>query len=150
MLMWIALGFVLSVLVALIIRSGRRPHYRSKPILTKNEVEFFDRIRKAAPELYIFPQVGMSALIEPTDTNKKKFMAAFGRIAQKRIDYGLFTHDMKLMGIIELDDKTHNIENDRIRDSYTQSAGIKTLRFESRARPSIATLRQAIRAIGPM
>lgn len=123
---------------------GSKPRYLAKEILTRNELEFFIRIRKAAPDLYIFPQVAMSALLEPNEKSQKKWLYSFNRIAQKRIDYGLYSENMRLLAIIELDDKTHDKAKDQIRDSYTKSAGIKTLRFESKAKPTINELRLVI------
>lgn len=144
---WSALVIlVLFILLVMYLTWDRPPRYRPKQILTKNELEFFGRLSKAAPNLYIFPQVAMSALIEP-DEKGKRWMSAFGRISQKRIDYGLFNKEMELLAIVELDDRTHNVQKDALRDSYTRSAGIRTLRFESRARPTIGQLRSAIEAL---
>lgn len=147
-LWWLALAAIVAIsIVAIAYWSGKGRHrYQAKPILTPNECEFFQRIRRAAPELYIFPQVSMAAFMEPTARNKdgRRWWEDFRKISQKRIDYGIFSQKLELLAIIELDDKTHDKEQDAQRDSYTRSAGIKTLRFESRARPTIPQLRSAI------
>ena len=68
---------------------GRAPKYRYKAqnILTANELEFFGRLQRAAPDLYFFPQVAMSALVTPIAEDSKLRAAAFRRISQKRVDY---------------------------------------------------------------
>lgn len=147
-LQWFALGLALAIIFVMVVfwTSLGRHKYQAKPILTPNEVEFFQRIRRAAPDLYIFPQVSMAAFMEPAARNKegRRWLDDFRRISQKRIDYGIFSQKLELLAIIELDDKTHDKAQDAQRDGYTRSAGIKTLRFESRARPTILQLRSAI------
>lgn len=86
---------------------------------------------------------GREDVNEP-DEKGERWMSAFGRISQKRIDYGIFSDWMEMIAIVELDDKTHDPEKDAVRDSYTKSAGIKTLRFESQEKPTVATLRKRI------
>ena len=125
----------------LVARSGG-PHYRATPLMTGNELEFFGRLQRALPECYVFPQVAMSALITPT-TSGKRWRSDFWRISQKRVDWVLFSrHGLKLIAIVELDDRTHDRGADRDRDAMTASAGIRTLRFESRAKPPVAEIRK--------
>jgi len=110
--------------------------YKSKNLLTDNELEFFKRLTRALPDVHIFPQVAMSALIEPTATKgTKTFMSAFGRISQKRVDYALYDAGMKLLCIVELDDKMHNAAKDEVRDRFLNSAGIRTIRWNSKNKP---------------
>ena len=123
--------------------SLRIPKYKAQAILTRNEAEFFQRLRRALPEAYIFPQVAMSALIGPASQGKAS-LYDFRRIAQKRVDYAVYTRDLKIVAVIELDDRTHNAGRDAKRDAYLRSAGIRTVRFQSRAKPDEGQIRRAI------
>jgi very-short-patch-repair endonuclease len=131
------------LLIALLLRDGA-PKYQPVPIMTPNELEFFGRISKAVPDAFVFPQVAMSALIAPRDTDGKKRMAAFRKISQKRVDWAIYTKDMTLVCIVELDDRTHDPENDAMRDAMLETAGIPTVRWDSRKRPPIGEIRQTL------
>lgn len=119
--------------------------FKAKGLLTDNEMEFFWRLTRALPDVFIFPQVAMSALIEPTATKgTKAFMSSFGRISQKRVDYALFDTAMKLMCVIELDDKTHNVSKDEARDKLLKSAGVRTIRWDSKNKPDASEIQKQV------
>jgi hypothetical protein len=141
------LALVVLVLVSVAIRLQRGEttnfSYRQCDILTQNEAEFFGRLRAALPDHYVFPQVGMSAIIAPTGYARSR-KAAFNRIAQKRVDFAICTDRLQLVVLVELDDRTHNARRDAMRDAMTRSAGIRTIRFSSTRRPTVAEIRAAI------
>ncbi len=138
-----AVLLVSVLLIALLVRD-HGPKYRPVPIMTPNELEFFWRLSKAVPEAFVFPQVAMSALIQPSETNGKKRMAAFQKIAQKRVDWAIYTRDMVLVCIVELDDRTHNPESDALRDAMLDSAGISTVRWDARKKPAVGEIRKTL------
>jgi hypothetical protein len=111
--------------------------------MTGNELEFFGRLCRALPRELVLPQVAMSALIEPVSRGKS-YQSDFRRISQKRVDYAIFTRDLRLLAIVELDDRTHRAGRDAVRDRMVASAGIRTLRFQSRRKPDEAQIRQAV------
>jgi len=121
------------------------PKFRQCPIMTDNEMEFFDRLERACPEYRIFPQVSMTALIEPA--SRDRYWLYFNKVAMLRCDYAVYTRDLKLLCVIELDDKTHDRKQkqDDKRDSRLIEAGINTLRFDSRRKPNVDALGAAIR-----
>ena len=51
---------------------------------------------------------------------------------------------MKVITLIELDDRTHDAAKDQRRDSITGAAGFPTLRWHSRKRPLPAEIRKAV------
>jgi len=108
-------------------------NYRAKRIMTSNEMEFFQRLLRANPDGYVFPQVAFSALLEPSSRNK---WAAFKYISQKRVDYAIYNNKLELLCIVELDDRTHNPKKDAQRDAAFASAGIVTLRWQSSNKPN--------------
>jgi hypothetical protein len=139
-------AFILAVLFVLTKLKLAKPGYRAIPIMTANEVEFFGRLCRALPAHYVFPQVAMAALICPAGTSKSN-RGAFWKISQKRVDFAIFKKEMELVCLIELDDRTHLAAKDKERDSITECAGIRTLRWQSKSKPSEEAIRTAVNAL---
>lgn len=120
--------------------------YIPKKLLTDNEYDFFIRLVRACPEnVYVFSQVSMGAILNANSNDyeeDKKLRYNFG---YKIIDFVLYSSDKKVLAIIELDDRTHNKENDYKRDIMLREAGYKILRFESKKKPKTNELAQIIR-----
>lgn len=117
--------------------------YAPRDLLTVNELEFFGRLRHALPELQVFPQVALSAIIRPQG-NGKATTAARNRIDRKVVDFAIYTTEFKLVCIVELDDKTHDGAKDVNRDKLVKSANITTLRWSSTAKPTVEEIRQVV------
>jgi hypothetical protein len=124
--------------------TGQNSVYRARLLMTDNEAEFFGRLVAALPDHYIFPQVGMSALIEASASNKKKAHSDRLRIAQQRVDYVVCDMSCNVIAVVELDDRTHSASKDQVRDARLLQGGIRTIRFQSKNKPSVGTLRAAI------
>jgi hypothetical protein len=149
---------VLAVLIALamvgfLVQSRERRRkiklgiYQGKDLLTDNELEFFGRLVQALPQYYIFPQVAMSALLEAASRDEARRNTDRLRIAQQRIDYVVCDRRCNVVAVVELDDRTHSREKDQVRDERLEQAGIRTLRFESRAKPSLQAIRAALKEV---
>lgn len=141
--------FVLAYVIATVLSKGnkgksRSGTYRQRKLMTDNELEFFGRLVAALPDHYIFPQVAMSALLEPTGGDKKQAHGDRLRIAQQRVDYVVSTKSGDLVAVVELDDKTHSHAKDQLRDARLEQAGIRTVRFQSRNKPTPAAIFVAI------
>lgn len=121
--------------------------YQGRELLTDNEREFFGRLVQALPHYYIFPQVAMSALLEATSGDEARRHVDRLRIARQRVDYVVCDRHCNVVAVVELDDRTHSPEKDAVRDARLAQAGIATLRFESRAKPSLQAIRAALRDI---
>lgn len=121
--------------------------YRARKLMTENELEFFGRLVSALPDHYVFPQVAMSALLEAASSDKKQSHSDRLRIAQQRVDYIVCTRSCELVAVIELDDRTHSTVKDQLRDSRLEQAGIRTVRFQSRSKPTANAIRLQI--VGP-
>lgn len=127
----------------------RRSHYKPVALMTPNEVEFFGRLCRSLPGVHVFPQVAMAALIAPVDSFQEN-RYAYWKINEKRVDYAIYSKTMELICIIELDDRMHNAEKDKERDQLTRSAGVSTLRWQSRAKPSELEIFQAVNQLPHM
>jgi len=85
----------------------------------------------------------MSALMTPKARHGKAYLAAFRRISQKVVDFVVMDGNA-LVCIIELDDATHSFAKDKQRDAMTSSAGIRTVRFQSRNKPAGDEIRRVV------
>ncbi|QGZ41976.1 uncharacterized protein DUF2726 [Pseudoduganella flava] len=128
--------------------SGRTGAYRRRKLMTDNEEEFFGRLVVALPDHYIFPQVAMSALLEPASGNSKTAYADRLRVAQQRVDYVVCTKRCEVVAVVELDDKTHTRSKDTLRDARLEQGGIRTVRFQARHKPKVEAIRAMI--LGPI
>lgn len=118
--------------------------YKARQLMTENEAEFFGRLIVALPEHYVFPQVSLSALIEAAAKDKKRAYSDYLRIAQQRVDYVVCDRSCQIVAVVELDDKTHSHKKDQVRDARLQQAGIRTIRFQSKSKPTAEVVRAAV------
>jgi len=138
------MALAILVLACLGRKRPRGKHkYLPKPLLTPNEKEFFGRLRKAVPEYAIQSQVCMGALMEGRHTSGKHLRTR-AKFSQKIVDYALLDDKLNVILLIELDDRTHDPDKDAARDAMTNEAGYRTLRIESRAKPTVPALRALI------
>lgn len=119
----------------------RRPwlsRIHPKPLLTSNEAEFFRRLQRALPAYLVLPQVSFAALI--TDDGKLSSNARWSIRAhfdRKIADFVICDRQtLNVVALVELDDRTHAASADRQRDAITNAAGYKTIRFQSRRKPT--------------
>lgn len=118
-----------------------------KRLLTENEVEFLNRIESAVQgEVRVLCQVSMGALITTTlKANHPNFWKVRNSFSSKIIDFVICDkHSLMPLFLIELDDRTHDPVKDRKRDALVREAGLHTLRYHSRNKPSIQELRRDI------
>lgn len=144
----VVLFILLALSVPLLLRAlgssreapSKDPTYVKKPLLTANEKEFFQRLAQALPSYRIFPQVAMGALISVRGAQGADNFRARGRFAQKIVDFVVCDSNLNVLGLIELDDRTHTASKDEARDATTREAGYWTLRYQSKAKPSFAEI----------
>lgn len=144
---YIAFVVVLIVVVAalpLLKKKKRTGSFKRRQLMTANEAEFFNRLVTALPEHYVFPQVAMSALIEAASSDKKQAHSDRLRIAQQRADFVICDASCEVVMVVELDDRTHSAAKDQVRDSRLEQGGIRTIRFQSRNKPTVEAIREAI------
>ena len=126
---------------------GPELKFKSKPLLTSNELEFLARLEGAAPELRFFPQVAMGALIEPAVSRRdgKAYYLLRGMFSQKIVDFvAQRRSDSQVVAVIELDDRTHNARKDASRDQMLASAGYRIVRWNSKTKPAATSIRAVL------
>jgi hypothetical protein len=146
-IVFVLLGIILLAIILAQVwlkGTGQAGAYKARSLMTANEAEFFGRLVAALPDHYIFPQVAMSALIEATTSDRKKAHSDRLRIAQQRVDYVVCNKTCKVVAVVELDDRTHLASKDQMRDARLLQGGIPTVRFQSKSKPSVDSLRAAI------
>ena len=135
-------------------RSGRLP-YKRRPVMTDNELDFHRTLRSALPagNWELWPQVSMAAFVAPINegaakdpAQRKQFWAAYGKIANSRVDWVVARHG-EAFCVVELDDRTHERAKDVERDAIVASAGLPTLRFQSRRKPDENMIRNRLVAL---
>ena len=120
----------------------------SKAVMTPNEKEFFDRLKSALPDFEVIPQVAMSALLDVSlPEMHPQYWEMRKRFSQKTVDYVICKKGtMDVVTVVELDDRTHDTKQDKdaARDKMLSDAGIKTVRWDCRAKPRREEIRDRI------
>lgn len=149
-----ALALIAAALAVCFFLRGRKPwlsRLRRKPLLTQNEAEFFHRLQRTLPMFHVFPQVAFAAfLTDDGPLSRKAQWAVRAKFDRKIADFVICDREtLKVVALVELDDRMHNAQADRQRDALTNAAGYKTIRYQSRQKPTeaeIAALFQHARA----
>jgi hypothetical protein len=143
----VILVIAIIVIIAFIFKNKqpiKKKMYKASPLMTDNEFEFFNRLVKALPDYYIFPQVSFGAILDSIgDTPQEKQRIRF-TFSQKRADYVVYNDNKQIVAIIELDDRTHNVQNDAKRDAMLNEAGYRVIRFQSKQKPSVSEIAKII------
>ena len=143
----LVLGASLLALTVVAIAAHRyafRPSFRPRRLMTDNEVEFHRRIAKALPDFEVWPQVPIFALIEPQSRQgSARWRRGLRLISNRRVDWVIAQHAKPLL-VIELDDKTHDPNNDRKRDQILGSCDFHVIRYKSHLRPSSDEIRRDV------
>ena len=138
------ISIVFCGLIVWFLRARPGPvRYRKKAMLTGADRELFHRLREALPECHICPQVGLSALIEPTGMGKIR-KAAIDMVRGKRVGHAVFDEDMNLLVVVEFVHKKRGSRVDVAVKSALSSAGIRVLRVEPKHLPSAAGIRSRV------
>jgi very-short-patch-repair endonuclease len=124
---------------------GRAPRIsgiQPKPLMTENEKSFYLRLQRALPGHIVFPQVSFAAfLTHDSRLSPKARFAVRGKFNRKIADFIVCDREtLQIAALIELDDRTHVASADRQRDELTAAAGYKTIRFQSKQKPTEAEI----------
>jgi very-short-patch-repair endonuclease len=124
--------------------SGRLAKFRRKPLMTATELRFFALLNEALPEFYVFPQVGMGALLDAASYRDR------GRFSQKIVDFVVCQPGgMEVIAVVELDDRSHDRRRhrDRVRDSMVTAGGYRVVRWDCRMMPEVFDIRSTVLAL---
>ncbi len=144
-MIFLAVTVLVASLIWVAFKLPATPRFRSKPMLAGPYLEFFHTLRSALPDYHVFPQVALSALVDPIGGPKGRRFAV-DCINGKRAGYAVFDNDMQLVAVIELSHRSRATRKEAALETCLARSGIRTLRFYSSQMPSEAVLRDAIDA----
>ena len=100
-----------------------REAYQSRQLFTKREYQEYQKLKQYADAKgwLICPKVRLWDLIEPKKGVGKK-QSLQNMIQAKHVDFVLVDPDMNIIGVLELDDSTHDRADRRARDSFVRDA----------------------------
>jgi hypothetical protein len=126
---------------------------KARKLVTGNEAEFLQRIRRAAEPLglEVLPQVAMSALLDVAlSEGHPAYWQVRRMFSMKTVDYVVCRgRSLDVLAVVELDDKTHDSKRakDAHRDAMLAAAGIRTVRWDSRSKPSVEQIGTQLRSL---
>lgn len=146
-----ALAAIIAVLILVMLayiastRAGRM-RLVAKPIMTPIERETFGYIQAAVPQLRVYAQVAMGALLKPEPgMSRQEATRLRNRFSQKIVDYVIEDPSSgEVIALVELDDRSHSADRDRARDTMTAAAGYFTIRLPSTERPTLQNVRSRV------
>lgn len=96
-----------------------RGHYQAKQLLTRNEWHEYKKLKKYTDEagLMICPKVRLLDIVEPR-SGDPHYMAYMGKVKSKHVDFVICDKDLHIMGILELDDSSHDRTDRQERDKF--------------------------------
>lgn len=103
---------------------GKAPYERGKPLLSAAERTFFATLERSVPEgVHIAPKVRIADILKVSGASGKAYGRAFGRIAQKHVDFALCDYDtFEVLAVVELDDSSHETARAQKRDALVNGA----------------------------
>lgn len=126
--------------------------YRQAPVMSRYELEMFERIKTALPECEIFPQVPLASFIRIDAQRAGKRLATNSyrwqnRIGQQRVDFlACLRRDMSTVAAIELDDPSHEKaeaqRRDAKKDKSLSDANVPLIRWRVESMPDAEEIRR--------
>lgn len=96
--------------------------YQAKYLLTKNEYYSYKKLKQYADAagLLICPKVRLLDIIEPR--SGENYRALLGKIKSKHVDFLICDQDLRIKGVVELDDGSHDRSDRQERDKFVDQA----------------------------
>ena len=126
-ILWAILIFVLMVLIKLLDKNGSkinaRESYQARQLLTKHELQEYFKLKQYADTRgwLVCPKVRLWDLIEPKRGAGKK-QTLINKIQSKHVDFVLVDQSMNVIGVLELDDRSHDRADRKERDGFVREA----------------------------
>jgi hypothetical protein len=119
--------------------------FKSKALMTADELEFWYRLQAAVPDCIITPKVSIGALLKLEASAGYHADLMLTQIAKSLTDYCILSKKGEILALVELDDNPQISEKDKLRDKCLAEAGYRLLRINSKQKPGISELRNMIR-----
>jgi hypothetical protein len=105
-------------------RFGKAPYERGRPLLSVAERTLFEVLERSIPAgVHIAPKVRIADILKVAGASGKAYGAAFGKIAQKHVDFAICDYEtFEVLAVVELDDSSHETARARKRDALVNGA----------------------------
>jgi hypothetical protein len=120
-------------------------------LLSPAELSFFRVLQNVVGQsVLICPKVRLGDILKPSE--KQNYQTALNKISRKHIDFVLCDPaTTNILGVVELDDKSHDRTDRATRDAFVDSAfaaaGIQIVHFKASASYSVEQVRQQLKLI---
>lgn len=128
------------------------PYAQRDSLLSQAERSFLGVLELVLPDDWrAFAQVRLADLLSIQKPRRTPgYIAAFNRVASKHVDFVICaTRHLRIVGVIELDDRSHENERaqkrDSVKDAALRAAGIPVLRIKTKRSYSTQELRDRLR-----
>lgn len=107
------------------------PRVRAKPLLTERECAARAIIKRVLPHARVHVQVSIGALIQAKGGfGRGDIMRTRNKFSHKIVDFVIEDRASgAIIALVELDERSHDIVRDKLRDKMTASAGYRTIRL---------------------
>lgn len=147
----VLLGFI-ARLIGKSRQTGEGEAYEaSDALLTPAERAFFGVLQEAlASQFYLFAKVRIADIVQPAKRlAAQQRRSAFNRISAKHVDFVICElQTFRVVGAVELDDRSHNRSDRQTRDAFVDSifnsVGIPIIRFPARQSYSAQQIRDTV------
>jgi hypothetical protein len=133
------------------VQSGAATYEALPGLMTPAERSFFGVLQQAlASDYQVFAKVRLADIVRPVrNPSRSGWQLAFNRITGKHVDFVLCDSErLSVIGVIELDDRTHDRFERAVRDSLVDSAladaGIPILRVSAQKSYSLVQIREQV------
>jgi hypothetical protein len=119
-----------------------KPKLTHSEVMTPEEVELFNLLRRALPDHHIFPKISTRAIIDlKKGTGNKEWS---DRLDRHVCDFAVYTRRMRLECILEVDKDAYRAGADPLRDALRESTRIKVWRLDPWNKPTEAQIQLLI------
>jgi hypothetical protein len=138
-------GITLAVAVVYMRRTleeEAKPKLRQSEVMTPEEVELFNLLRRALPDHHIFPKISTRAIIDLKQGTGNKEWA--DRLDKHVCDFAVYTRRMRLECILEVSKEDCHASADPLREALRESTRIKVWRLDPWNKPTEAQIQLLI------
>jgi hypothetical protein len=105
-----------------------KPKLRQSEVMTPEEVELFNLLRRALPDHHIFPKISTRAIIDlKKGTGNKEWS---DRLDRHVCDFAVYTRRLRLECIVQLNKNAYRTGDDPMRDVLSESTRVRVWRFD--------------------
>lgn len=127
--LWFGLLFAIALAIKLLEQKffgiKFREAYQARQLLTNRELKEYQKLKQYADARgwLICPKVRLLDLIEPkAKYNRSDRQTLMNKVWAKHVDFVLVDQQMHLVGVLELDDSTHDRADRQDRDRFVRDA----------------------------